>query len=169
MGLVAPPKEISASASQAWGCRHILKRGLHFTPWSRGRFQAGCRDRSHCDSILASPQWNQTLVSQSQITHRFPPARGVRAHPAQARSPRKQYYTVRWSSRDGLPRVWSRHTSSQARSSGNRSSRKRDGPEDRYEDADVRVVGFGFSTGHELPAHTAPMPATMYFLQREGI
>jgi quercetin dioxygenase-like cupin family protein len=37
-----------------------------------------------------------------------------------------------------------------------------------HDDADVKVVLFGFSTGHELSAHTAPMPAALYFLQGEA-
>lgn len=37
-----------------------------------------------------------------------------------------------------------------------------------YDDADVKVVLFGFSAGHELSAHTAPMPASLYFLQGEA-
>ena len=37
-----------------------------------------------------------------------------------------------------------------------------------YDDADVKVVLFGFSAGHELSAHTAPMPAALYFLRRGG-
>jgi len=37
-----------------------------------------------------------------------------------------------------------------------------------YDDEDVKVVLFGFSTGHELSAHTAPMPAALYFLQGEA-
>lgn len=37
-----------------------------------------------------------------------------------------------------------------------------------YDDADVKVVLFGFSAGHELSAHTAPMPAALYFLQGEA-
>ena len=37
-----------------------------------------------------------------------------------------------------------------------------------YDDSDVRVVLFGFSAGHELSAHTAPMPAALYFLEGEG-
>jgi len=37
-----------------------------------------------------------------------------------------------------------------------------------YDDADVQVVLFGFSAGHELSAHTAPMPAALYFLEGEA-
>ena len=37
-----------------------------------------------------------------------------------------------------------------------------------YDDGDVRVVLFGFSAGHELSAHTAPMPAALYFLEGEA-
>lgn len=37
-----------------------------------------------------------------------------------------------------------------------------------YDDSDVKVVIFGFSAGHELSAHTAPMPAVLYFLQGEA-
>lgn len=37
-----------------------------------------------------------------------------------------------------------------------------------YNDRDVKVVLFGFSAGHELSAHTAPMPATLYFLEGEA-
>lgn len=37
-----------------------------------------------------------------------------------------------------------------------------------YEDADVTVVLFGFAAGNELSAHTAPMPAVLYFLQGEA-
>ena len=37
-----------------------------------------------------------------------------------------------------------------------------------YDNPDVKVVLFGFSAGHELSAHTAPMPATLYFLQGEA-
>lgn len=37
-----------------------------------------------------------------------------------------------------------------------------------YDDADIKVVLFGFSAGHELSAHTAPMPAVLYFLEGEA-
>ena len=37
-----------------------------------------------------------------------------------------------------------------------------------YDDSDVKVILFGFSAGHELSAHTAPMPAALYFLEGEG-
>jgi quercetin dioxygenase-like cupin family protein len=37
-----------------------------------------------------------------------------------------------------------------------------------YNDDDVKVVLFGFSAGHELSAHTAPMPASLYFLEGEA-
>ena len=37
-----------------------------------------------------------------------------------------------------------------------------------YDDNDVKVVLFGFSAGHELSAHTAPMPAALYFLLGEA-
>ena len=37
-----------------------------------------------------------------------------------------------------------------------------------YNDDEVKVVIFGFSAGHELSAHTAPMPASLYFLDGEG-
>lgn len=37
-----------------------------------------------------------------------------------------------------------------------------------YDDADAKVVLFGFSAGHELSAHTAPMPAALYFVQGEA-
>lgn len=37
-----------------------------------------------------------------------------------------------------------------------------------HDDADVKVVIFGFSAGHELSAHTAPMPASLYFLEGEA-
>jgi quercetin dioxygenase-like cupin family protein len=37
-----------------------------------------------------------------------------------------------------------------------------------HNDDDVKVVLFGFSAGHELSAHTAPMPASLYFLEGEA-
>jgi len=37
-----------------------------------------------------------------------------------------------------------------------------------YNDDQVKLVLFGFSEGQELSAHTAPMPASIYFLQGEG-
>ena len=37
-----------------------------------------------------------------------------------------------------------------------------------HEDSDVKVVLFGFSPGQELSAHTAPMPASLYFLEGEA-
>lgn len=37
-----------------------------------------------------------------------------------------------------------------------------------YDDRDVKIVLFGFSAGHELSAHTAPMPASLHFLQGEA-
>ena len=37
-----------------------------------------------------------------------------------------------------------------------------------YNDESVKIVIFGFSAGHELTAHTAPMPATIQFLQGEA-
>jgi len=37
-----------------------------------------------------------------------------------------------------------------------------------YDDSDVKVVLFGFSAGHELSAHTAPMPAELYFLEGDA-
>jgi quercetin dioxygenase-like cupin family protein len=37
-----------------------------------------------------------------------------------------------------------------------------------YNDDQVKLVLFGFSEGQELSAHTAPMPASLYFLKGEG-
>jgi len=37
-----------------------------------------------------------------------------------------------------------------------------------YNDDQVKLVLFGFSEGQELSAHTAPMPASIYFLKGEG-
>jgi quercetin dioxygenase-like cupin family protein len=37
-----------------------------------------------------------------------------------------------------------------------------------YNDDQVKLVLFGFSEGQELSAHTAPMPANLYFLKGEG-
>ena len=37
-----------------------------------------------------------------------------------------------------------------------------------HNDDDVKLVLFGFSAGHELSAHTAPMPASLYFLEGEA-
>ena len=37
-----------------------------------------------------------------------------------------------------------------------------------HNDDQVKIVLFGFSEGQELSAHTAPMPATLYFLKGEG-
>jgi quercetin dioxygenase-like cupin family protein len=37
-----------------------------------------------------------------------------------------------------------------------------------HNDDQVKVVLFGFSTGQELSAHTAPFPADIFFLQGEG-
>ena len=37
-----------------------------------------------------------------------------------------------------------------------------------HNDDQVKLVIFGFSEGQELSAHTAPMPASLYFLQGEG-
>jgi quercetin dioxygenase-like cupin family protein len=37
-----------------------------------------------------------------------------------------------------------------------------------YTDEQVKVVLFHFAEGNELSAHTAPMPATLHFLQGRG-
>ncbi len=37
-----------------------------------------------------------------------------------------------------------------------------------YNDDQAKLVLFGFSEGQELSAHTAPMPASIYFLKGEG-
>ena len=37
-----------------------------------------------------------------------------------------------------------------------------------YNDDQVKLVLFGFSEGQELSAHTAPMPASLYFLKGEA-
>jgi quercetin dioxygenase-like cupin family protein len=37
-----------------------------------------------------------------------------------------------------------------------------------YDDGDVKLVLFGFSAGHELSAHSAPMPASLFFLEGEA-
>jgi quercetin dioxygenase-like cupin family protein len=37
-----------------------------------------------------------------------------------------------------------------------------------HNDDQVKLVLFGFSEGQELSAHTAPMPADLYFLRGEG-
>ena len=37
-----------------------------------------------------------------------------------------------------------------------------------HDDSDVKLVLFGFAAGHEFSAHTAPMPAALYFLQGEA-
>jgi len=37
-----------------------------------------------------------------------------------------------------------------------------------YNDDKVKVLVFGFAPGQELSAHTAPMPATLYFAQGEA-
>jgi len=37
-----------------------------------------------------------------------------------------------------------------------------------HNDDQVKLVLFGFSEGQELSAHTAPMPASIYFLKGEG-
>ena len=37
-----------------------------------------------------------------------------------------------------------------------------------YNDDQVKLVLFGFSEGQELSAHTAPMPASIYFLKGKG-
>ena len=37
-----------------------------------------------------------------------------------------------------------------------------------YNDDRVKLVLFGFSEGQELSAHTAPMPASIYFLKGAG-
>jgi quercetin dioxygenase-like cupin family protein len=38
-----------------------------------------------------------------------------------------------------------------------------------FDDGQVKLVLFGFSEGQELSAHTAPMPADLYFLQGDGL
>jgi quercetin dioxygenase-like cupin family protein len=37
-----------------------------------------------------------------------------------------------------------------------------------YDDGDVKLVLFGFAAGHELSAHSAPMPASLFFLKGEA-
>jgi len=37
-----------------------------------------------------------------------------------------------------------------------------------HNDERVRIVLFGFAAGEELSAHTAPVPAVLYFLQGEA-
>lgn len=38
-----------------------------------------------------------------------------------------------------------------------------------YDDGQVKVVLFRFAPGNELSAHTAPMPATLWFLSGSGM
>jgi len=38
-----------------------------------------------------------------------------------------------------------------------------------YQDEKVKIIVFGFDQGQELSAHTAPMPAVLYFLEGEAI
>ena len=38
-----------------------------------------------------------------------------------------------------------------------------------YNDESMKVVIFGFATGQELSAHTAPMPATIQILEGEAL
>lgn len=37
-----------------------------------------------------------------------------------------------------------------------------------FNDEALKVVAFGFSSGHELSAHTAPMAAILYFIRGEA-
>lgn len=37
-----------------------------------------------------------------------------------------------------------------------------------YNDDSLKIILFGFATGQELTAHTAPMPATIQFLEGEA-
>jgi quercetin dioxygenase-like cupin family protein len=37
-----------------------------------------------------------------------------------------------------------------------------------FNDASLKVVAFGFSSGQELSAHTAPMAAVLYFMKGEA-
>jgi quercetin dioxygenase-like cupin family protein len=37
-----------------------------------------------------------------------------------------------------------------------------------FNDDNLKIILFGFAPGNELTAHTAPMPATMHFLQGEA-
>ena len=37
-----------------------------------------------------------------------------------------------------------------------------------YNDDNLKIILFGFAPGQELTAHTAPMPATMMFLEGEA-
>ena len=37
-----------------------------------------------------------------------------------------------------------------------------------YNDDNLKIILFGFATGQELTAHTAPMPATIEFLEGEA-
>jgi quercetin dioxygenase-like cupin family protein len=37
-----------------------------------------------------------------------------------------------------------------------------------YNDDNLKIILFGFATGQELTAHTAPMPATIQFLEGEA-
>jgi quercetin dioxygenase-like cupin family protein len=37
-----------------------------------------------------------------------------------------------------------------------------------YNDDHLKIIVFGFAQGQELTAHTAPMPATLHFLQGEA-
>jgi quercetin dioxygenase-like cupin family protein len=37
-----------------------------------------------------------------------------------------------------------------------------------FNDDNMKVILFGFAPGNELTAHTAPMPATLHFLQGEA-
>jgi quercetin dioxygenase-like cupin family protein len=37
-----------------------------------------------------------------------------------------------------------------------------------YNDDNLKIILFGFATGQELTAHTAPMPATIMFLEGEA-
>ena len=37
-----------------------------------------------------------------------------------------------------------------------------------FNDDNMKIILFGFAPGHELTAHTAPMPATLHFLQGEA-
>jgi quercetin dioxygenase-like cupin family protein len=38
-----------------------------------------------------------------------------------------------------------------------------------FNDETLKVVAFGFSTGQELSAHTAPMAAMLYFVKGEAV
>lgn len=37
-----------------------------------------------------------------------------------------------------------------------------------FNDDNLKIILFGFAAGNELTAHTAPMPATLHFLQGEA-